>query len=825
MNDNDPIDIMSNVPDDDNGDDYEDISSDISSGYSDYRPSFSHSSNHLGRRDGYDDDDLYDYQNIRSSKHSIEEIKNSKKNAKNSSSASRKHSKKHSKKTAGGSKEKSNSKSYDKADDAVKGKKGAKKKKTPLKRAISYIWKSIVAVFLVFVITGSIVVTALTVYVMKFIDPDPGIDLTQLRNGYNTTIYATDSSGKDVVVHEISNGEHHEWVDLDDIPYNVRNAFIYTEDQRFYEHEGVDWKRTFGAFVNMFIDIYGFRQGGSTITQQLIKCITGNDEVKVERKVQEIFKAINLEKKYTKDDILEAYLNIVYLGYNTYGVQAASKLYFEKDVSELTVVEASALAAMTRNPSRYDPIENPEENKGRREYVLKQLYDNNIIQEDEYNEYLTADLETVDEAYAGGSDQVVVKNAVQSYFVDTVVEEVIADLMEEKGWDYETADEAVRSEGYRIYTTMDIDAQEILEKKYKQNSTFSSANLPDVQSAMIIMDHYGAIKAVVGGRGEKTASRVLNRATQSKRSPGSSIKPLAAYAPAIEDNLITYSTMYKDEPIETIIGGKTKKWPSNYDHNYHGTVPIVEALRRSFNTIPVKLIEEMSATKSYNFLTKKLGITTLVDGVKINGTTHTDKSLGALAMGDMTYGTKLSELTAAYQIFANGGTYTKPRSYTKVLSQVGETVLSNEEPVSEQVISEDTAGVMLKLMQQVVESYDGTGRLAKLDGISVAGKTGTSNESTDQLFIGITPYYIAGVWFGYDEQKNVEGIGMNSPALIWNKVMSQVLKDYPDKDFDLPSSVKKREYCTSTGLLANSGCPKATGYYREGNIPKRCNIH
>ncbi len=767
MNDNDPIDISSNIPDDE----YQDISS---------------SSPSPDKKRRYFEDIDSNSKSKRTSADKYKDI---------SSNTSRR-----------------------------RRRKAKKANRSLTRRILSASWKVLASAFLVCVITGSIVVTALTVYVMKFVDPDSDIDLYQLRLGQNTTVFALDSDDEWVSVQELSNGRKYEWVDLEDIPYEVQDAFVYTEDQRFREHNGVDWKRTFGAFVNMFVDIYGFRQGGSTITQQLIKNITDETDVTVQRKIQEIFRAINLEKRYSKDEILEAYLNVIYLGYNTYGVQAASKLYFNKDVKDLTTLEASALAAMTRNPSGYDPFEYPEKNKDRREYVLKQLKTYNVITEDEYSELLVADLETErGEVQAAGSES----TGVQSYFVDNLISEVVVDLMDEKGWSEETAEAKLTENGYRIYTTLDIDTQSILEKRYQMNSTFSSVKMSDPpESAMIIMDHYGAIKAVVGGRGEKKISRGLNRATQSIRSPGSSIKPLAVYAPAIENDLITYSTIMKDEPIETVIGGKTVKWPSNYTKKNYGSVTVEFAIRRSLNTIPVKIVEQMGASASFKFVTKKLGLSTLKKSWNIDGETQSDATLGGLAMGDFVYGTKLSELTAAYQIFANGGTYTAPHSYTSVTTSAGEVVLSHEEDESTRVISKETAGVMNKLLQQVVESYDGTGTYAKLDGITVVGKTGTSNTYNDQLFIGLTPYYIAGVWFGYDDPKSLEGIGMNSPALIWKNVMSKVLADKKDKTFKIASSVKKYSYCTSTGLLANSRCPDTrTGYYKSSNVPDTCTAH
>ena len=710
---------------------------------------------------------------------------------------------------------------------ARKGSKHPKKKKSRagrhIKRALALIGKLLVTLMLVVVITGSIVVTALTVYVMKFVDPDAGVDLHKLQQGYQTTIYTVDASGKEKILTTLEQSVNKEWADLSKIPQHVRDAFIYTEDERFMEHDGVDWKRTFGAFVNMFINIYGFRQGGSTITQQVIKNLTGDDDVRIERKVQEIFRAINLERKYTKDEILEAYLNVIHLGRNTNGVQAASKLYFNKDVSKLTIVEAAALAAMTRNPVGYDPINHPDKNKDRREYVLKQMYEHGAITEQEYKDGLNTELEThLTKPSSSGVKEY------QSYFVDHLVNQIIADLMEQKGWSEEKATQQLYNNGYKIYATVDPELQTLLEKKFKESSTFSSKVLKDPpQAAMIIMDHYGNIKAVVGGRGEKPGNRVLNRATQSVRSPGSSIKPWSVYAPAIENDLITYSTMVKDEPLKNVlIGGKRRDWPNNYTKRNYGTLPVEQALQRSLNTIPVKLLQDLTLQRSYDFLTQKVGLTTLVENnTTSDGTTQTDLSLGNLAMGDMVKGTKLSELTAAFQIFANGGTYAYPTSYTKVLDSNDKELLVRDNSKGKRAISEETSGVMNKLLQRVVEGPYGTGKAAKISGTTVIGKTGTSNTYNDQLFVGATPYYVAGLWYGYDTPKSVEGIGMYPVGQIWKNVMQDAHKDLPEKEFTISDKVVKKQYCTKTGLIAKSGCPKATGYYKSSNIPKTCSGH
>ena len=690
------------------------------------------------------------------------------------------------------------------------------------KRAAKSLGKIIVSLFLVLVITGSIVVTALTVYVMKFVDPDAGITLSNLEMGNTTVIYAANKKGDMVAVDQIQNGENREWVDLEKVPQYVQDAFICTEDERFNEHDGVDWKRTFAAFANLFFHFYSTKQGGSTITQQVIKNITGEDDVRIERKVQEIFRAINLEKKYTKDEILEAYLNLIYLNRNTRGIQAASKLYFNKDVSKLTKLEACALAGMTRNPAKYDPVNHPEANAERREYVIDKMAEFGKLTTLEAANLKTDTLKTNLTLPAENKNK-----KYQSYFVDNLMNEVIADLVEEKGYSEEYASNLLINGGLRIYTSLDTSLQELVENKYEQNSTFSASKQKNApESAFIVMDHQGMIKAVVGGRGEKSGNRILNRATQSKRSPGSSMKPIGVYAPAIEYNLAYYSKWVQDKPIRAIIDGKERDWPNNYGKRKYGSMPMIQALQRSLNTVPVQLCKELTIDRSFNFLTKKVGLTTLVESEKKkDGTILTDKSYAACCLGDCTYGTKLSELTAAYQIFANGGTYTKPRSYTKITDATGEVILENP-AVTTRVISEETSGVMNKMLQRVVSDAPGTGTAAKLKNFTVAGKTGTSESSYDQLFVGITPYYIAGVWLGFDTPKSLDGTGTYSPPKVWKNVMEDAHKGLEKKDFEISDKVKEMKYCTSTGLIANKNCPKtAVGYYKESYIPSTCKSH
>ena len=690
--------------------------------------------------------------------------------------------------------------------------KPARKKSLPLV-ILGMLAKTMLATFLIFVITGSIVVTALVIDMNKK-NEESDINLKDIKSGYSTTIYAYRGK-KRVKVVELSNGEKREWVDIGKIPKVVQDAFIYTEDERYETHEGVDWKRTIGAMANAALGnkLYGRQQGGSTITQQLIKNLTGDNQDSASRKMREIFKAMSLEKKYTKEDILEAYLNIIFLGNNVYGVQAASKYYFGKPVQKLNALEAASLAAMTRNPNRYDPRKYPKVNKERRDWVINNMRKNEIIKTDtERDKLLKTKLKTIPLSRV----QAETRTPTFSWFTDNLIDEAIADIGKKYKLDDKKAQEKLYTGGYRIYSTVDLDMQETLEAKYNDLSTFSFWMAEKPESAMVIMDLNGTIKAVVGGRGVKTKNRIFNRATHATRQPGSTMKPIAVYAPAIDKDYITYSTILEDKPLDEkrMIMGQLRYWPNNYDNKLHGKVTVETALKLSYNTIPVRIINEhLTPQKTYKFLTEKLGITSLVKS--------RDAELG-LGMGDIHKGTRLVELTASFQIFGNNGTYTKPHSYSKITNSLGETIFSHEQPKKSQVIGRDTSGVMKKLLQKVVT--EGTGTNAAISNFDVIGKTGTSNSSKDQLFVGVTPYYVAGVWVGYDANKVISGLQIK-PDRIWRNVMSTVLQNKAPKKFVLPTSVEEINYCTASGLRATNRCSKKLGYYKADNIPGYCSIH
>ncbi len=708
------------------------------------------------------------------------------------------------------------------------------------KKTFAVLGKVLISLFLICVITGSIVATALTVYVIKFIDPSSGIDLSERQSNFSTVLYAggedlasiTDGGDADTdsltVLQELIPTNRREFVPLDQIPEEVQYAFICTEDKRFYEHNGVDFKRTFLAFANLFLHFYSTEQGGSTITQQLIKTVTGDNDTTIDRKVQEIFRAMNLEKRYSKDDILEGYLNEVYLGNQCTGVQAAAKFYFNKDVSRLSIAEAAALAATAQTPSYCNPLDGPEENATRRNhYTIPVMQEMGVISAEEYNEAIGETLKL--DINTGRTET---SEKTYSYFVDQVLNEVSNDLTRKLDYTKEEAEDLLANGGLKIYTTESEGMQTALEKYYSNPRNFGSGSSDNITSCMVVMDYSGAIRGMVSEIGEKTENRVWNQATMENLNPGSSMKPIAAYAPAIEKNLITYSTVMQDKAFTKLADedGRMRDWPKNYDGTYHGNVSMLTAITQSYNTIPVFLQNMLTTGNVITFLRDNLGLTTLVEDTS---TPNTDVGNIGLAIGNLTNGIHLHELTAAYEIFGSGGVYHRPYTYYRVEDSLGNVLLENTDADNIQAISADTASVVNKMMQSVVQR--GTGTAARLSNTTVAGKTGTSDADEAWTFVGCTPDLVAGTWIGSTVRDSAgKPVRLNSgryysAAQIWGRAMPSILEELEDpvtKDFTYSDDMVQRSYCTSSGKLATSRCGStAVGYYRRGNVPGYCTSH
>lgn len=715
------------------------------------------------------------------------------------------------------------------------------KRPGPVRRFFRGLGRTFAILIFIGIITGSIVVSVMALYVFNSLEGAPVVDLSNVEVNLNNTsyIYVTDpETQEETVVKELYSGQNREWVSYDEIPEMIVNVTVAAEDKRFWEHHGVDWLRTIKSTLSYFGGSSRI-QGGSTITQQVIKNLTGNDEVTPERKVQEIFTALKLEKSYSKEQIMETYLNVAFFSNQCYGIQSASKLYFNKDISELNVAEAATLIAITNAPTKYNPLRETtnetygwgtgmEENAKRREYILGEMRDLGMLTQSEYEKWVNYDVQLAErEEVESTSDGM---TALTDWHTDQVIEDVITDLQEEYNYTRAYATDMVYSGGYRIYSTMDPKVQKSLEASYADSSTFPPLNNSEYpQTAAIVIAPDGSVKGMIGGN-EKTSNRLFNRATQSQRHPGSTMKPISAYLNAFERDLITWSTTFVDEPLTLTENGKTFQWPQNYSKSYtHQPMTVQYAIQQSINTVPAQIVNILTPQVCYDTLKNKFQVSTLHE---LDAT-----SLSAMALGGMTTGMTLEELTGCYQIFVTGGKYVKPYTYTKVTDMEGNIVLEKD-TTQVRVVSEETATVLNRLLQTVVTQ--GTGAKANLKnetGITTAGKTGSSTgvkyvngvevaiDNPDLWFIGFTPYYIAGVWMGYDIQEEIYYSTYPTP-IFWKNLMLPIHEGLEAKDFTYAENVKAMQYCTESGDLATENCPStATGWYKETYIPSSCILH
>lgn len=696
-----------------------------------------------------------------------------------------------------------------------------KKKKNAFKNGISNFFALIISVCAIGFFTMAIVVGFVGINALSVINGDAAISLSSIKSSLNQTtfLYATDSDGETVELARLHGTENRVWVNLEDIPKDVQNAFIALEDKTFYSHNGVNWKRTVGVAIK------NNSQGGSTITQQLIKNITGNNETTYVRKYHEILTALNIEKAYEKEGynakevILEAYLNTIYLGHGCYGVQTAAENYYGKELKDLNIAEIAALASTTKNPYALDPIYHKEDNKTRRDYCFKCMLEQDLITKEEYDKYLNYELVFSDKSQSTQTTNENNKNEeVQGYYVDFVINQVIDDLMETQNCSRIEASNMIYGGGLQIYTAVDLDVQKVLEDVYENRTGFIDKT--SAQSSMTIMDYEGRVVGIIGGAGKKEGARSLNRATDSPRPPGSSIKPLSAYAPAMDQGLITWSSMILDKSCTTVNG---KQWPKNYNGDYGsgGYVSVQNALARSLNTIPARIIlNDLGQQKSFDILTQKLGISTLVAD---NG----DNAVQRLAIGAFSYGVTSLDLTAAYCTLGSGGKYFKPYSYFKVTDSNGDIVLDNTHNTGEQVFSAGTADVMREMMKTVITSYVGTGHGYGVDGFDTFAKTGTTDDYKDKWFAGGTAYYFASVWYGYDTPKQIYVSSSVNPAgEIFKVVMNRIHKNLPQKEIKPTSDVSQKYYCPSCGkLVSYTSGSSYLGWYDPDNLPGYCSGH
>ncbi len=615
-------------------------------------------------------------------------------------------------------------------------------------------------------VVGSLALLIFVALAMVFGYSDPKMDelLSTHVLEYTSTLYYKDAeSGQWQVLQELYKDENREWVDLDQIPEHTRLALIAIEDERFYNHHGVDWPRFTGALIGYMSgdDSYG----GSTLTQQLIKNLTQDNEHTWERKAREVLRALYLERHYDKDEILEYYFNTVYFNYRTYGIERAAQMYFGKSVSQLTVRESASLVGLIRLPDYYEPYKHLENNKVRTDTVLTKMRELGFLSEEEYAQAMNEEIVFVENGYR------VAYETVNSYFVDMVIEDVIDDLCETYGYTGPEAESYLYRGGLKIYTTVDMRVQTALEEAFSNSAYFPKAYAEkQYESAAMLSDpKTGYILGVVGGRGQKQYSRDLNRATMSRRNPGSSVKPLSVYLPALESGAITQGTVVIDEGVTKLNG---KPYPQNYSRKFYGPTTMFGALRQSLNASAAKVLLMNGVDKSYQFLTEKMHFTSLVAPTE---TSAGDANMASLSMGAFSYGVTMREMVGGYGVIASGGIYREPISYTKIETGDGR-VLIEKNTEGERVCTEISTWLMHDLLvDSATYGLAAPGRLS----VPLAAKTGTSDDNHDKWFMGYTPHFVGGVWVGYDEPINLvdAGVTVSVPKVIWKNVMQHVVNE------------------------------------------------
>ncbi len=684
----------------------------------------------------------------------------------------------------------------------VRYNKKGKLKKSPGEIAV----RITLAVALFAIILVCIAVVAVAIFIANF-DYEWDVDLNNLELNCTTTILVQDGEDNWVEYQRLHGGENRIWVSLDQIPKNLQNAFVAIEDKRFYTHGGVDWKRTTAALANYFLHFYSSNQGGSTITQQLVKNLTGDNVQDWRRKLREILRAREIEMRYSKPVILECYLNVVGMSNGISGVEVAANYYYGKNAMDLTLAECASIAAITKEPEFYRPDKQPENNLKRRNQVLYEMYDQGYISKEEY------DLAVAEEMNVVANAESIKSVAINNYFVDAVIEQVVSDLQKTYNYEYKDAEMMFYNSGYKIYATMDKNIQTQVEAVYNDQKTYGikSNKGTTMQGAITVMDYEGHVVGIAGGIGEKSTNRGFNRATQAFRQPGSTMKPVAAYAQALENNMITYSTLIEDRYVQY-----GSWYPKNWYDGFRGTLTMHNALECSVNTIPTFLVDRMTCQKSYDFLTQSLNYSNLT---KVDS-----QSLAGLGMGGTNGGVSTMQSAAAYAIFGNGGRYYSPTTYYKVTDSKDNIILEYTDKGT-QVISQDTATVMNYMLRNVVYGGSGTGAGARgyIPNMQIFAKTGTSDASNDLWFVGGSPYYVASAWAGYDENATIRDQGI--AQRMWGRVMSPIHKNRPAIRFNDSKYTSTRYYCRETGLIATEGCTAtAVGYYKNSYLPY-CAVH
>ena len=648
----------------------------------------------------------------------------------------------------------------------------------------------------------------------------------QAKEEQTVYYYAYDKNG---VLNEIYKGAKNtvrEWTDFKDIGENLKLGFIAAEDRKFYDHNGVNYKRTLAAIINHIFKVTE-SFGASTITQQVIKNISGDNENNISRKAKEILRALNLERNHSKDDIFEIYLNIIPMAGNVYGVGAAAEIYFNKEPNELSIAEAATLIGITNAPSRYNPYTNPEACIEKRNRVLYAMLSAGVIDQSQYDEAKNTSLQLSDEKGNFG---------ISSWFIETANEELLCDISEK----YNLSKPASRLmlNGARVILTMNPHVQKIMEDYFNDTDNLSPKFHEGLNYSMAVCDPYtGDLLGIIGNGGKKNAEKLFNYATTPLK-PGSVIKPIALYAPLIDKGDITWSTMLEDAPIE-YVGSDINKapYPRNTPDIYEGQIDVNEALKKSKNTIAIRLYNMLGGKNVFDHLKHEYGFNTLVENERLSdGRVISDINASPLALGQLSYGVSLRKMTEAYTVFSNGGELCSGRSYMAVYDRDGKSII--DKAVSKKrIYSVETSEIMNQLLSNVVG--DGTARQITLkESVDTAGKTGTSGNDRDRLFVGYTPYYTAGIWCGFD--KADRQVGQNSPShlKIWDDIMKKIHSELVFCSYDEvlrsfnTDKLVIAPYCSKSGMVPTEWCELDEetvlkfGYFNSKYIPQNlCDYH
>ena len=734
-----------------------------------------------------------------------------------------------------------------------------KKKKMTAGRVLGAIMRFIASCLCVCIILGSVAAVAVSLYVVKETQGDSDLlDLTQLELAYTTIIYSqqiNDQGQPEWVEYQRlqSPEENRIWKPLNEISPYIQHAFVAVEDENFYTHPGFSFKRTVLAAINEVFRkltgsyLTGSQLGASTIEQQLIKNITGEDESSgiegYARKVKEIFRAIALDNRFSKEEILEAYLNTIGLTGNTAGVEAGANQYFGKSAADVTIAEAASIAAITKNPSRFNPYTNPEEHLKRRDDIILFMQQQGYITQAEAEAAWATPLNLVEKT----TDENAAVQTDYSWFTDYLIEEVIADLVEANplnrdDWNREAANDYLHNGGLRIYATVDPEVQSVMENVWLEGKywepmpieNYDDPNDPDdtprtitTQAAGVVINYKGELVGVAGGLGRKTENRGFNRGTGMTRQVGSTMKAVAAYPLGIDMDLINYSSVLMDDyfPIPDGKGGTRTDWPSNWSGRYsHSMTTVYEALKQSLNTVAVRVGDWVTPRTMFEFARETLGITTLDE--------NSDIDLAPMVLGATTTGLSPYELAGAYMMYGDGGRMTSLHSYTSVRDYQGNEILEKD-IVTTQAIGEDTAYIMNRLLHSVLFDRGGTAYGIHPDAnvMDSIGKTGTTNDNKDVWFVGLTPKYVMATWYGYDQNEPMDdynnyyiyknkGSQKGHPgASAFAEVMDTIQADLSEEEiveWEKPDSVEIGAFCTISGDIPTDGCPRGTGYYKTG---------